>query len=693
MIITGSGIVIQGNVRIVGITVVPTPTDAQFNYVTALFYGDGANTAQNNTFLDSSSNNSSITRTGTPTQGSFSPYGNNWSNYFGTTTSNFKFATSASFAIGTGNFTVQCSVNFSAWSGTNQRIVLQGVSGTNNIAIYRDSGADNLVIQFETTTVITYAWTPTIGQWYHLAVVRSGTGTNQVVLYIDGVSVATGTSSASIAQNQFIVGGLDWASGYSVQGYISNLRYSNTARAITVPTSPYTSDANTIILTCQSNRFVDNSSNAFAITVNSTPSIQRFNPFGNGQIAYTTSTIGGSAYFNGSGDYLTTPQNAAFNFSTGAFTVEAWVYYTGTTVNSRIVGLGAGAVGGSTYTGWTFNINSSLTTINWYRYDGSTETNLNVSYTFSLNTWYHVVAVRNGSSNLSMYVNGTRVYNNASASLSYNNINSDPLYVGAVYDGASGVSWKYFSGYISNIRVVAGTAVYDPSVTTLTVPTAPLTTVTNTNLLLSFSNAGIYDSAAMNDVITVGSAQASTSVVKYGISSLKFNGTTDYLTIPYGNFAFEFGSGNYTIEFWLYALATTGSSTVFAKGNPGSISTDFCSIEFQGNQLQHYVCAYSAGAPVCAAVGITWANTWHHVAVVRNVNTWTMYVDGVAQATTVTSASTITATTSPNPSYMATSTYSTSRYFSGYIDDFRVTKGYARYTTAFTPPTAALLGF
>jgi hypothetical protein len=216
--------------------------------------------------------------------------------------------------------------------------------------------------------------------------------------------------------------------------------------------------------------------------------------------------------------------------------------------------------------------------------------------------------------------------------------------------------------------------------------------VTNTQLLLNFANAGIYDSAAMNDVITVGSAQASTTQFKYGTASLKFNGTTDYLTIPYGNFAFEFGSSNYTIEFWLYAQATTGSSTVFAKGNPGSLSTDLLSLEFQGNQLHHYVGAYGTAAPVCAAVGITWANIWHHVAVVRNANTWTMYVDGIAQATTVTSASTITATTSPNPSYIATSTYSTSRYFTGYIDDFRVTKGYARYTSAFTPPTAQLPG-
>ena len=56
--------------------------DAQFNYVTMLLHGDGTNGAQNNTFLDSSTNNFTITRNGNTTQGSFSPYGSNWSNYF-----------------------------------------------------------------------------------------------------------------------------------------------------------------------------------------------------------------------------------------------------------------------------------------------------------------------------------------------------------------------------------------------------------------------------------------------------------------------------------------------------------------------------------------------------------------------------------------------------------------------------------
>lgn len=56
--------------------------EAYFVYNSLLLSANGTNLAQNNTFLDSSASNFTVTRNGNPTQGSFSPYGNNWSNYF-----------------------------------------------------------------------------------------------------------------------------------------------------------------------------------------------------------------------------------------------------------------------------------------------------------------------------------------------------------------------------------------------------------------------------------------------------------------------------------------------------------------------------------------------------------------------------------------------------------------------------------
>jgi hypothetical protein len=94
--------------------------------------------------------------------------------------------------------------------------------------------------------------------------------------------------------------------------------------------TPLTAISGTSLLTCQSPTFVDNSTNNFTITAvgNSRPTQQ--NPFGitneltNG---YTANTVGGSAYFDGTGDYLTVPSNTIFQI-TGNVTIEAYVYAT-----------------------------------------------------------------------------------------------------------------------------------------------------------------------------------------------------------------------------------------------------------------------------------------------------------------------------------------------------------------------------
>jgi len=173
-----------------------------------------------------------------------------------------------------------------------------------------------------------------VGAWYHVAVVRGG-GSNQTVsIYVNGTRVATAssvTATANAATTGIAISAAEplGATNGNFNGYISNHRvvkgtavYDPTQSTLTVPTTPLTAVTNTSLLTCQANRFFDASTNALTITVNGTPSVQRFNPFGT-STAYSTSVIGGSGFFDGSGDYLS---SSCGSVGTGDFTIEGWFY-------------------------------------------------------------------------------------------------------------------------------------------------------------------------------------------------------------------------------------------------------------------------------------------------------------------------------------------------------------------------------
>ena len=119
------------------------PNDPNFKNVTLLLHGDGSNGAQNNTFIDSSTNNFTITRNGNTTQGSFSPYGSNWSNYFDGTSGQYLNApANAAFNFGTGDFTVEGWVFPTSTSGTRPIVEIRtSAANSTGFALLSQSGA------------------------------------------------------------------------------------------------------------------------------------------------------------------------------------------------------------------------------------------------------------------------------------------------------------------------------------------------------------------------------------------------------------------------------------------------------------------------------------------------------------------------------------------------------------------------
>ena len=657
----------------------PVTSDPYYEYTTLLLPGNGTNGAQNNTFLDSSTNNFTITRNGNTTQGTFSPFSQTgWSNYFNGS-SNLETPDAAALHLGTGDFTVEGWVYATTTSTT--RPIYGHNNGNYELNIALNSG-NNLVVAAYTSGgslnfQITSSTTVSANSWFHFALVRSGSGSNNIVLYIDGVSRGTATYTGTMTNGA--AGGYRIARDYSsvnfLTGYISNLRVVKGravyTSAFTPPTSPLGATSGgqnppqgteTSLLTCQSNRFVDNSTNNFTITTSGSPSVQAFSPF-NPSASWSAATYGGSGYFDGTGDYLTGPSNAAFDFSTGTFSVEFWVFPSDlafriylSAPNNASTQIGYDPGNGPRYL---------------YFYSSSIVFSGQIG-TFAANQWNHIVLCRSGTT-LSMFCNGARVYTNASYSSS---INFSTPYVGEYH--AIGLPTL---GYMSNLRFVKGSTPYDPTSSTITVPTAPLTNITNTSLLLNFTNAGIYDATSKNDLETVADAKISTAINNpFGAStgSMYFDGTGDYL-VGKTTDLLSFNTGDFTVEMWIYPNSVAGAIVLLDTRASASDS----GWAFYINSSSRLALFSSNADRITSASALT-ASTWTHIVLARSGSTLAVYMNGVQSATATYS----TTMTCPGRISIA-SGFDNAAPLNGYLQDFRITKGYARYTANFTPPTAA----
>ena len=230
-------------------------------------------------------------------------------------------------------------------------------------------------------------------------------------------------------------------------------------------------------------------------------------------------------------------------------------------------------------------------------------------------------------------------------------------------------------------------------------PAAQDTYVNNVSLMLD--GESLTDKSQNNFTVTNSSVAVSSAQVKYGTSSLYFNGAS-YLSIP-DSTAFGFGTGDFTIEFWLKLgaaiTATSGDASyrsIVNKYSAGSTGTEDAFYVFLNNAagtMQFNVGFVSNTTASNFAFNITGVDTslnsvWNHVAVVRSSGSLKVYFNGTQIGTTQAYSSSINQGTLPL--LVGARTYAPiDLYFNGYIDDLRITKS-ARYTANFTPPTAPL---
>jgi hypothetical protein len=652
--------------------------DPYFQYNTMLLPGQGTNNTQNNSFLDSSGNGYNPSRSGETTQGTFTPFSGangNWSNYFDGNGDFLTCPNNAAFDFASGDVTLEAWVYFNAISS--QTVVAAFATGGTGFTAWSFSINSSGYLLMDTWVggteqFITATSNPVAAnQWTHIAYTRAS-GTSR--LFVNGAScsfsgsisqgINSGGNLTSIASSRY--SGFE---GY-LNGYISNCRVVKGVAVytgnFTPPTAPLTAISGTSLLTCQSNRFVDNSTNAFTLTSNGNAAVTPFQPFGAPTSAYSAATNGGSGYFDGSGDYLDAGAQTAFAFGTGSWTVEAWVYVNSLASEILLFDTRSGAS--------TAGVGCRIATDGTLSYSGSANNALTTS-AIKVNEWNHIAWSYDGTT-LSGYINGSR---GGTATPSFN-ISQNNGVVGRVGFSAAG----YMNGYIGGLRVVKGTAVY--SGTSFTVPTAPLTAITNTSLLLNFTNAGIIDNAQDNDLITFADAKISTAQFKWGTSSISFDGTGDYLIPSSSTTNLQaFGTGDFTIEFWFYSN-NSGSQQMLYDSRPASTNGNYISLyKSSSNVLELYV---NSATRITGTATIA-ANTWYHVALSRTGGGTKLYVNGNQTGSTY--ADTTNYLNASNRPVIASDGATLGNIpLNGYIQDLRITKGYARYPYNFTAPTAAL---
>lgn len=668
MSISLRGITVVGR-TISSVAAAPVEADQYFPNVTLLMTVPGAASSKNNTFLDSSTNNFTISRSGNTTQGTFTPYSlANWSTYYSSGNSQ-NLPVDTGLQLGTSNFTIEFWINADNFA-------------TSPVPIGNALNATNANWQLSISTAGIFSFTGWFasylassvaikaGQWNHIAVVRDGA--TALALFVNGTRTALNTTdNPNFSSTNALWLGRTPANGNVLSGYMSNVRvvkgtavYATSSTTITVPTSPLTAVTNTTLLMNQNRKFQDNSTSALAITTTGIPRVSNFSPFAP-SAAWSAATYGGSGYFDGTGDNLQTPATGQFA-PTGDFTIGAWIYANTSGSGKAVI---ANYTTASLTTDWAIEVNSSngVQLVN----EGALKIT-SATQVAKPGQWHYVAVTRSGST-ITLWLNGasmgTTTYSGTFGSA------TKLIRIGAEGSPASAL----FNGYISSVRLVDGTAV-------TIVPSAPSTAVSGTSLLLNFTNAAIIDASCRSVFETVADAQSSTTQVKYG-NSLGLDGTGDWLKGLIDPI-YNFGPGDFTVEYWVYMSALNTYSVPISYGgvttpSGGDIAgwSPWTGYGGTPGQLGFNTNTTSLGPFNTLSTG-----AWYHIAFTRSGTSVRCFVNGTQQGSTTTNS--IDMNNSAVPLNIGAG-HSNGTPLNGYLNNVRVTRGIARYTANFTAPVAA----
>jgi hypothetical protein len=377
----------------------------------------------------------------------------------------------------------------------------------------------------------------------------------------------------------------------------------------------------------------------------------------------------GSVFFPGTSDFLTIPSNSNLAPGTGDFTIEAWVYPTAAL--STYNGIYETATTNALYFG-------KITNGYGVRSTGSAD--LISTPAPAINQWVHVAATRSGTS-LRIFING-ELKNTVTDSTNFQ--------TALISIGASSLGANAFTGYISNLRFIKGTALYTSSFFPSTVPLTPV----NNTQLLTCQGPVIKDASANNFTVTINNNPSYNNLSPFSpflkenvieSGSILFDGTNDYLTLPTSSKFAVAANQDFTMEAWVYLTATRAdfSFIIYFYDGPSILQFRIGNAGF-GFRIQGTFGGSASSDAVfdnASYTQTTILNQWTHLALCRTGDSTTFFVNGaIAQTRTGTGSRNI------SPSVESYISYPDPYGFpGGNISNVRLVIGTALYTNSFTP--------
>jgi hypothetical protein len=588
----------------------------------------------------------------------------------------------------TGDWTFECWVYPTAITGYHTFLGQWGAP--DNVFIWKMNSSGRMYLENLSTALTAASTTIVANQWQHIALTRSS---NTIRMFVNGVlDATTATRSGTYYSSGAMRVG---ASGVNepFNGYISNLRITKDLAvytgAFTPPTSPLQTTQSagtniaaittqTVLLLLQAaqaptnNSFYDSANTGTQISYLGAPAQGTFSPFFQ---PYATYFPSGASIITGAGSI------DKYQFSTGQFTIELWLYLLATpTSNVQIAGVqSTGGIALYIASNGTLSLNLN-----------GTGDLLTSSYTPPLKTWVHLAISRNASNAIGIFAAGARINSTTN---------------GGTYSGSTGFKVGGFGDcYIANVRVTKGSYLYDAgSASPYTVPplTTPLATTAETVFLGCQWGAGPYDVSTYRNTLTVSAGVINQSIstttfltspysTSTNIGSVYFGGS-DYLTTTSttSSSVVSFGTNNFTVEFWMYLTKIGVNQAIFDTRFPDVANAGF---DIQISNTNQVRASTNAAFYTSNLTGVI-ANQWYHVAVVRNINTMTLYLNGIINAI---SPGNLAGVNFVNTT--ATIANGAFGYFNGFISNLRAINGYAAYSYAgsfippLTPVTASLTG-